>query len=82
MYKGINTGLREAAPDVVAMLEKMMVGISPITKTAAWAMTNDVNVSADKIATAQYYLENFEEIWTQWMDDDAVRAVKDALAAL
>ena len=80
--KGINSGLRESAPDVVAMLEKMMVGISPISKTAAWALENDVDVSADKIPTAKYYLENFEDSWTQWMDDDAVRAVKDALAAL
>jgi hypothetical protein len=64
------------------MLEKMMVGISPISKTAAWALENDVDVSADKIATAKYYLENFEDSWTQWMDDDAVKAVKDALAAI
>ncbi|MCX8251212.1 MAG: hypothetical protein OTJ98_05075 [Dehalococcoidia bacterium] len=80
--KGINSGLRESAPDVVAMLEKMMVGISPISKTAAWALENEVDVSADKIATAKYYLENFEDSWTQWMDDDAVKAVKEALAAL
>jgi glycine betaine/proline transport system substrate-binding protein len=78
--KGINTGLRESAPEVVAMLEKMNVGVGPISKTAAWALTNEVDVSADPVATAQYYLENFEDVWTEWMDDDAVKGVKDALA--
>ncbi|MDP6823669.1 MAG: glycine betaine ABC transporter substrate-binding protein [Dehalococcoidia bacterium] len=80
--KGINTGLNEKAPDVVAMLEKMNVGVGPTSKTAAWALTNEVDVSVDKVATAQYYLENFKDIWTQWMDDDAVQDVKDALAEL
>ncbi len=80
--KGINAGLRETAPDVVAALEKMNVGLEPISKTAAWAQSNDVDVSVDKIATAKYYLETFEDRWSAWMGDDEVKKVKDALAEL
>lgn len=80
--KGINTGLRESAPDVVALLEKMNVGMEEISKTAAWAQNNDVDVSADRIATAKYYLETFEDKWTTWMGADEVKAVKDGLAKI
>ena len=80
--KGINSGLREKAPEVVSLLEKMNVGLSEISKTAAWAQNNDVDVSVDKIETAKYYLESFEDRWSTWMDADEVKAVKDALAGL
>ncbi len=36
------SGLRNMAPDVVAMLGKMVVGLEPINKTAAWAKENEV----------------------------------------
>jgi glycine betaine/proline transport system substrate-binding protein len=78
--KGVNSGLRDKAPDVVELFEKMNVGLDPINKTAAWALTNDIDVSADIEETAEYYLLTFEDRWTQWMPADKVAAVKAALA--
>lgn len=79
--KGIWSGLREKAPDVVALFEKMNIGLDPINKTAAWALTNDVDVSDEWEETARYYLETFEDRWTTWMPADKVAKVKEALAS-
>ncbi|MCH8864030.1 MAG: hypothetical protein IIB13_01525 [Chloroflexi bacterium] len=76
--KGINPSLREIAPDVVAMLEKMNVGLQPINVTAAWAVENDVQ---DWELAAIYYLENYEDRWSTWVTDEAYAGIKDALAA-
>ena len=76
--KGIHPSLREIAPDVVAMLEKMNVSVQPINVTAAWASENDVQ---DWELAAIYYLENYEDLWSTWVTDEAYAKIKDALAA-
>ncbi|MEE8420549.1 MAG: hypothetical protein V3R92_03720, partial [Dehalococcoidales bacterium] len=76
--KGINPSLREIAPDVVAMLEKMNVSVQPINVTAAWASETDVQ---DWELAAIYYLENYEDLWSTWVTDEAYAKIKDALAA-
>ncbi len=77
--KGIWSGLRDMAPDVVTMLEKMNVGLQPINKTAAWSVENEVQ---DWEVAAIYYLKNYEERWKTWVTDDAYQKIKDALAGL
>ena len=76
--KGIHKGLKDKAPDVVEMLEKMDVGLAPINKTAAWAVDADIQDDWEKAAI--YYLQNYEDRWTTWMPDSEVEKVKDALA--
>jgi len=77
--KGIWSGLRDMAPDVVTMLEKMNVGLQPINVTAAWAVENEVQ---DWELAGIYYLKNYEERWKTWVTDDAYKKIKDALAGL
>ena len=77
--KGISVSLRDIAPDVVAMLEKMVVGVNEINKTAAWAKANEVQ-NWDEAAI--YYLNNFEERWQSWVTNDAYKKIKDALKEL
>ena len=76
--KGINSGLREKAPDIVEMLEKMDMGVAAINKTAAWASDNDIQGDWEKAAI--YFLENYEDRWTSWMPQENADKVKEALA--
>ena len=62
------------------MLKKMNVGLTPINKTAAWAM--DADIQSDWVKAAVYYLQNFEDRWTTWMPADNAKKVKDGLASM
>lgn len=75
---GINAGLRDRAPEVVAMLEKSSIGLQPVNKIAAWAKDNDIAGEWDRAAIQ--YLKDYEDIWTTWMPADKVKLVKDAIA--
>ena len=77
--KGINSGLREKAPDIVEMLEKMDLGVDAINKTAAWASDNDVQ---EWEQAAVYFLQNYEDKWTTWMPSENADKVKEALAEM
>jgi len=74
---GINPQLRDKAPEVVEMLEKMMMGLDPINQTAAWALENEVQ---EWSLAAVYYLQTFEDRWKTWVTDDAYKKIKEALA--
>ncbi len=76
---GINPSLRDIAPDVAAMLEKMFVGSWPLYYTAQWAKENEVQ---DWELAAIWFLQNYEDEWKTWVTDDAYNKIKDALAAL
>ncbi len=71
-------GLRDMAPDVVAMLEKMVVGLETLNKTAAWAV--ETEIAGDWEKAAIYYLKTYDERWKTWVTDDAYKKIKDALA--
>ncbi len=77
--KGVWSGLRNMAPDVVAMLEKMVVGLDPLNVTAAWTVENEIQ---DYDQSAIYYLKNYEGRWKTWVTDDAYNKIKDALKGL
>ncbi len=75
--KVINSGLPDKAPDVVEFLSKMAPGGDSISRTASWALENDVT---DWDKAGVYYLRNFESLWTTWVPSDVATKVKAALA--
>jgi len=74
--KGVHSSLLEMAPDVCAMLLKMVVGLEPLNTTAAWCVENEIQ---DYEKTGVYYLRNYEDRWKTWVTDDAYNKVKAAL---
>ena len=76
--KGINGGLREKAPDIVEMLDKMDMGVDVINKVAAWASDNDIQGDWEKAAI--HFFETYEDRWTSWMPSENADRVKEALA--
>lgn len=60
-------GLAEKAPDVVRMLERMNVGLDPITDIINWAKENNIN---DPEQMAIRYLETYQDRYRDWMPDD------------
>jgi len=72
-------GLEDLAPDVWEVLGKMNVGLQPINVTAAWANENDIQGEWDLAAI--YYLQNYEDRWSTWLDAAGVAKVKAALAS-
>jgi len=69
--------LLENAPDVVAMLRKMNVGLEPLNETLAWAKENDTQGWE---GAAIYYLRNHEDRWRTWVTPQAHETIKKALA--
>jgi len=68
--------LRDIAPDVVAMLEKMTLGLDRCNKIAAWAVENEIQ---DWEKAAVWFLREYEGHWKTWVTDDAYNKVKKAL---
>ncbi len=75
--KGINPQLRDKAPELVDVMDKMELGLDAINKVAAWSVENEVQ---DYAQAAVYYLENWESTWKTWVTDDAYNKIKEALA--
>jgi glycine betaine/proline transport system substrate-binding protein len=71
-----HSGLRQKAPDVVEMLEKMNVGLDPLNETLAWAYENEVE---DWDEAALHYLQNYEERWKTWVEPEVYEKIKEAL---
>ncbi len=65
---------------MVEMLMKMMVGVDPLNKTAAWGVETEIAGDYEKCAI--YYLKTYEERWKTWVTDDAYTKIKDALEGL
>ena len=74
--KGIWTGLRDLAPDVVEMLEKIDVGLQPLNRACAWCNENEVQ---DYEKAAVWYLREYESRWKTWVTTDAYNKIKAAL---
>ncbi|MDP6453181.1 MAG: glycine betaine ABC transporter substrate-binding protein [SAR202 cluster bacterium] len=71
-----HAGLRDKAPEVFAMLDKMMVGLEPLNATVAWAVQNAVE---DWNLAAVHYLQNNEVRWRTWVTPDAYDKIRAAL---
>ena len=73
-----HSGLKDKAPDLVEMLEKMSVGLEPLNESLAWVDQNGVE---DWRAGAVHYLRTNEERWKTWVTAEAYEKVKSALGA-
>ncbi|HEY95626.1 MAG TPA: hypothetical protein G4O15_11890 [Dehalococcoidia bacterium] len=74
--KGIWSGLRNLAPDVVEMLEKMVVGLQPLNRTAAWCNENEIQ---DYEKAAVWYLREYESRWKTWVTANAYDKITQSL---
>ncbi len=75
--KGIHPQLRDKAPELVDVMDKMEMGLDAVNKLASWSLENEVQ---DYTLTAVYYLENWESTWQTWVTEDAYKKIKEALA--
>lgn len=64
--------LRDRAPNVVDVLSKMTIPNDTVNAVLAWGDEN----SASPEDTAAYFLENYPEIWTDWVADDAAQSIQ------
>ena len=71
-----HSGLKNKAPDLVEMLEKMEVGLEPLNKTLAWALQNEVT---EWEKAAVYYLQTYEGRWKSWVTPKAYQKIQEAL---
>ncbi len=65
----------DEAPDVVAFLEQFSTNETHISESLAYMADNDVD--ADEAAL--WFLEEYEDLWTEWVPDDVADRVRDAL---
>jgi len=70
------SGLRDIAPEAVALFEKMNWGLDQTNKAAAWAKENEVQ---DWEKVGVWYLRTYEDRWKAWVTTDAYNKIKDAL---
>ena len=76
--KGYHKTLPDIAPDIKTMMDKMMVGLDRLNRTAAWSKENEVQ---DYTEAAIWYLNEYESTWKSWVTNDAYSKIKDALAS-
>lgn len=74
----IHKSLRPLAPDVVAMLEKVTLGLERCNKTAAWCVENEIQ---EYEKAAVWFLGEYEDVWKTWVTNDAYTKIKTALDA-
>lgn len=74
---GVNASLRDTNPDIVAMLEKLTLGLDAVNKATAYATENEIQ---DWSEVAVWYLKGYESTWKAWVTDDAYKKIKEALA--
>jgi ABC-type proline/glycine betaine transport system substrate-binding protein len=70
--------LRSKAPDVVAMLEKFVVGLDRCNKALAWAEEKEIQ---DWEKAAVWFLKEYDSTWKSWVTSDAYNKVKEAVNA-
>ena len=73
----VNPDLPAAAPDVIGMLRKWDFNIDIYKAVVQW---QDQNPDADNDATALWWLNENESLWTSWVTADAAESIKEALA--
>lgn len=72
---GINTGLKENAPDVVEFLTKY--DFTAAAQVAAESYMGETGAEFDEVAV--WFLKNNEKFWTPFVTSDAADKVRDAL---
>lgn len=70
------SGLREKAPEAVAVFEKMDVGLEQTNQTSAWVQENEVE-NWEKAAI--WYMREYPNRWKGWVSPSALPKVQAAL---
>lgn len=71
----VHKKLPEEAPDVVAMLKKYETTLEINNKFLAYMQDNKASTEE----AAQWFLKNYENLWTKWIPEDMVAKVKAAM---
>ena len=71
----VNKGMVEKAPEVVEFLKNYKTSSELTNEMLAYMQENDAR--ADE--TAIWFLQKYEELWTQWLPEDIASKVKEAL---
>ncbi len=71
----VTTDLRDKAPDVAEFLGKLQFPNDDISAVLAWADDN----KASNEEAAEYFLKNYEGVWTAWVPADVADKVKASL---
>ncbi len=73
----VHPGLPPRAPEIVEFLHNWDYDIPTYTNTLEWIVENE----ATHAEAAIWWLEGNQDVWSQWVTDDAVAAVQAALSA-
>ena len=71
----VNSSLLDRAPDAVSFLRNYETLANMIAKALVYMEENDV----DHEGAAIWFLQEYESLWTEWVDSDIASKVKDAL---
>ena len=74
----VNPDLPEAAPDVIEMLRNWDFNIAIYKAVVRW---QDANPDADTASTAIWWLNSNQDIWSNWVTDEAEAGINAALTA-
>lgn len=69
----VNRSMLDRAPDVVAFLENYETSTQMTSEMLAYMQDNDVGPEE----TAQWFLGEYEDIWTEWVPDEVADKIKD-----
>ena len=72
---GANPALLENAPEVAEFLQKYKTSSQMTSNALAYMQENDT----DTYAAAQWFLQNNEDVWTQWVPEEVAQKVKNSL---
>jgi glycine betaine/proline transport system substrate-binding protein len=70
-----NTEFAEEAPDIVAFLEQFNTNETHISEALSYMAENDV----DAPEAAIWFLEEYEDLWSEWVPEDVAERVREAL---
>lgn len=71
----VNSGLVDAAPDVVEFLKNYTTSSDLTAEALAYMQENDT----DADAAAKWFLSEHEDVWTKWVSEDVAQKVKSAI---
>ena len=71
----VSAQMEEKAPEVVRFLEKYRTSSAMTSAALAYIENNN----AFYMDAAKWFLQEHEDVWTAWLDDKGVKAVKDSL---
>ncbi len=74
----VRTDVAERAPEVIDMFRAWTFNIERFSSVVAWQQDNP---DADVADSALWWLTNNEDVWSEWVTDDAAEAVRTALNA-